>query len=253
MARLYHEGALLSKPGKQFDTMDARYNQLVYDLNENSIQVLRAEGRFSDHAPTCSGPWKHRVMVSCITASMELATYDINIRYIPQHEVLAQLGTSLRVPITIRNDKLARDEQHDLIPDAMFGLEYDDHGRKSYIFYLVEADRGTEPLRVKNLARKSYLRSIQQYRKLIGGKQYKSHFRLNAGLLVLNVTTSIERMNNLLELVSTASESGANTYLLFQTASCFGTYFRPPTPMVNLLNDPWQRAGHQPFSLTQAI
>ena len=251
MCKLFHEGNLLSKPGKQFDPMDARHNQLIYDLNEHSIQILREEGGYSDRAPACSGPWKHRAMVSSITASIELATYGKNIRYIPQHEILDQLGTTLRIPVTIRNDRLARDEQHDLIPDAMFGLEYDEAGRKSYIFYLVEADRGTEPLKVKNLARKSYLRSIQQYRKLIGGKHYKAHFGLNAGLLVLNVTTSEERMKNLIELVAESSDSGCNTYMLFQTAPLFGTYFKPPKPIPDLLTGPWYRAGHAPFYLNQ--
>lgn len=229
--------------------MDARYNQLVYELNENSIQILREEGRYSEFAPTCSGPWKHRVMVSSITASIELATFGTTTRYIPQHEVLDQLGASLRVPVTIRNDQLARDEQHHLIPDAMFGLEYDNDGKKSYIFYVVEADRGTEPLKVKNLARKSYRRSIQQYRKLIGGKLYKTHFGLNSGLLVLNVTTSIERMQNLIDLVAETSELGGNTYMLFQASPLFGTYFKPPKPIPELLTGPWHRAGHPAFTL----
>ena len=251
LAALHHEVNLLTRPTKQFDTMDARYNQLVYDLGDSAIQVLRDEGSFSSKAPVCTGPWKHRVMVSCITASIDLATHGTNIRYIHQHEILDQLGVSMRIPITLRNDTLGRDEQHDLIPDAMFGLEYKSGDQKSYIFFLVEADRGTEPLKVKNLARKSYLRSIQQYRKLVGAKLYKEHFGLNAGLLVLNVTTSTERMNNLIELVGNSSDSGRNTYMLFQTAPMFGTYFKPPQPMPALFSAGWYRAGHDPFHLGQ--
>ncbi|MFT5114814.1 MAG: hypothetical protein ACI8P9_004154 [Parasphingorhabdus sp.] len=147
LAALHHEANLLTQPTQQFDTMDAQYNQLIYDLNDSAIQVVGDEGSFSSKAPVCTGPWKHRVMVSSITASIELATRGSNIRYIHQHEILDQLGVSMRIPISIRNEQLARDEQHDLIPDAMFGLEYRNGYQKSYIFYLVEADRGTWPLK----------------------------------------------------------------------------------------------------------
>ena len=39
LAMLHHEVNLLTRPTKQFDTMDARYNQLVYDLSDSAIQV----------------------------------------------------------------------------------------------------------------------------------------------------------------------------------------------------------------------
>ena len=249
LASLHHEANLLDRPAQQFDTLDARYNQLIYDLGPRSLQVLHDEGIYRHDAPLPSGPWKHRVMVACITASVELATRGTNTRYIPQHEILGKLGVGLRIPITLRHPRTGRDEQHDLVPDALFGLEYRDGDRKSYIFYLVEADRGTEPLKASSLARKSFLRSIQQYRTLIGGKLYKEHFGLNAGLLVLNVTSSAERLQNMVDLVAETSESGRNTYLLFQAVPVFGTYFKPPQPMPELFTAPWHRAGQPPFQL----
>jgi hypothetical protein len=62
-------------------------------------------------------------MVSCITASIELATLDRNdIRYIPQVEILARADTELRYPSTIEDPVTGKAIRKDLIPDALFGL-----------------------------------------------------------------------------------------------------------------------------------
>lgn len=44
LASLHHEANLLDRPAQQFDTLDARYNQLIYDLGPRSLQVLHDEG-----------------------------------------------------------------------------------------------------------------------------------------------------------------------------------------------------------------
>lgn len=243
-----HHGTYLDRPWQQFETLDARQNDLVYDLTPQSERVLKEEGLWSEYAPHPGGSWKHSYMTACITASIELATLQTDdVRYIFQDEILARNDISLAFPVTVQG------VTKNLIPDALFGLEYTKDGEPIYRFFLVEADRATEPGRAKTFDRKSYSRTILQYRQFVGRKQYKEALGLHAGLLVLNVTTSERRHRNLLDLTSELSESDGNNYLLFQYAETFGQYFRPPAILHNLFTGGWERAGRDPFFINSAL
>ncbi|MCU7866443.1 MAG: replication-relaxation family protein [Candidatus Thiodiazotropha sp. (ex Lucinoma borealis)] len=242
-----HNGTYLSRPWQQFETLDARQNDLAYELTPQSMQLLKDQGLWSEYAPNTSGSWKHTYMTACITASIELATLETeNIRYIFQDEILSRSGSSFSFPVQVNGT------EKNLIPDAIFGLEYTSDGRQYYRFFLVEADRATEPGRTRNFDRKSYGRTILQYREFVGKGMYKEALDLTAGLLVLNVTTSELRHRNLLDLTKELSESSGNNYLLFQYAPEFGRYFRPPDILRHLFENGWERAGREPFSINTA-
>jgi hypothetical protein len=211
--RTPHSGAYLNRPWQQFQTFDARYQDLVYDLTPAAETALKNVGLWSDYAASGAGPWVHRYMVSCITASIELATLnDPNLTYLPQSVVMQRAGVSLRFPVPFEKPTTKKVETKDLIPDAIFGLEYRQGSESSYRFFIVEADRATEPSRSTRFNRKSHLRTILQYRAYVGGGLYKQHLGLTAGVLVLNVTTSDRTMQNMIDLTSELSERG-NTYL----------------------------------------
>jgi hypothetical protein len=239
-----HNGTYLDRPWQQFETLDARQNDLVYSLTPQSERVLKEEDMWSDYAPHPGGSWKHAYMTSCITASIELATLETeNIRFIFQDEILAKNNTVFKFPVTVKG------VTKNLIPDALFGLEYTYGDKKYYRFFLVEADRATEPGKAQNFDRKSYTRTILQYREFVGKGQYKEALGLSAGLLVVNVTTSERRHRNLLELTKELSESSGNNYLLFQFSPEFGRYFHPPHILHELFTNGWERAGRAPFFL----
>lgn len=245
LADLFHEGGYLTRPRQQFDTIDARFNQLVYDLDESALVALREAGMRSDYAQRPYGSWKHECMVSCITASIELATLATpHLTYIPQHRILERADVPLRARVPFQDPATKRQECRELIPDAMFGIEYKVGSSARYRFFLVEADRNTEPNRSRRVDRKSTLRSVLQYREFIGRGRYKEHFSLTSGMSVLTVTTSRARMENMMALVSEIAPSGGNSYMLFQSVPAFGQYFKPPVPMTHMLSSPWQRAGH---------
>lgn len=248
-----HGAAYLDRPWQQFETVDARYNQLVYDLTEVSEQVLHERGLFRDHAPSPYGSWKHRFMVACITASIELGTLsEEKLQYIPQHEVLRRSGNGLQVPITFKNPVTGKEETRSLIPDAVFGLVYLHSGEPALRFFCLEADRNTEPNRSYHFNRKSYRRSILQYREYVGRGLYKEHLHVTAGMVVVTVTTNDTHMQNLLETVSEAAATGKNSFMLFKSAPVFGACFKPPLPMPELLTHPWHRAGHPPFAINHS-
>jgi len=252
-SRTPHGGAYLTRPYQQFRTFDARYQELVYDLTPAAELALKEHGLWSDHANGHSGPWVHRYMVSSITASIELATLgNGNVNYIPQHEILARADATLRHPVPLTNPTNGRVEGRDLIPDAVFALEYANKRAKAYRCFVVEADRATEPSRASKFNRKSHLRNILQYREYVGRGLYKEHLGLTAGMMVLNVTTSPQTQAKMIELALETSEGRGNSYLLFRTAEQFGRYFKPPKPMPELFEGEWARAGKSAFRIDQA-
>lgn len=241
--RTPHGGPYLDRPWQQFQTFDSRYNDLVYALTPAAVAALRDAGRWSPHAPKPAGPWRHRYMVAAITASIELATLEAaDLAYIPQAAILARAGAQLRYPVPVANPATNRTETIDLIPDALFGLEYRRDGRRLYRFFLVEADRGTEPATSTRFNRKSYRRSLLQYQRYVGDGLYRDHLRLTAGMMVLTVTASAQTAAKLVALARELAPQG-NPYLLFRAVEGFGRYFKPGKPMPELLTEPWTRAG----------
>ena len=195
---------------------------------------------WSKHVQSATGPWKHGFMVSCITASIELAAIaDPQLEYIPQEAVLPRANTTLRYPVPFQNPKTGKTVAKDLVPDAIFGLEYKQPGSSIYHFFLVEADRGTELTRSSKFNSKSHHRNFLQYREYVGRGLYKIYLNLTAGIMVLNVTTNQRTMENMIDLVGEVSPRG-NSYLLFQTCEQFGGYFNPPTTMQLLNTRIWQ-------------
>ncbi|WP_128891743.1 replication-relaxation family protein [Erythrobacter sp. HKB08] len=243
-----HTGAYLTRPAQQFRTLDARYNQLVYDLSPASVSALRKSG--SAIRPARSGPWQHSLMVSCITASIELACNERDdINFVPQSKILARAGASLRWTTEICDPDSGASYEKDLLPDAVFGLEYMTSEGKRYRFYAVEADRATEPLRSAEIHRKSFLRHLLQYEGYIEGAGYQEHLGLTAPMMVLNVTTSEERMRRMLALTAELFPEG-NSYQLFQVWNAFGTDLSPPRPRLDFIRSVWIRPSLPSISLS---
>jgi hypothetical protein len=249
--RTPHGGPYLIRPNQQFDTFDARYNLTVYDLDRAAEAALKERGMWHSFPRTHTGAWKHNYMVAAITASIELATLHWpNINYIPQHAVLERAKTDLRFPVSIQIPRTRKKREVDLIPDALFGLEYICNGTKTYRFFAVEADRGTEPTRASRFNRKSHLRSFLQYREYVGQKLYKEHLGLKSGLMVLNVTKDQVTHNRMMGMADELFERG-NSYMLFSYVDAFTGYFKPVAPIADLLSSHWSRAGLPDFRIDQ--
>ncbi len=235
-------GTYLSRPIQQFRTIDSRYNQLVYDLTPASEQALKTAGEWSDVNKSNSGPWLHKFMVSCITASIELATLNRDdIIYIPQTQLLKRAGTSLRYPIELFDHFSKKEITKDLIPDAIFGLKYITPQGSRYRCFLVEADRSTEPATSRNFNRKSWQRSLLQYEQYIGQKHYRDHLNLKTTLLVLNVVKDQKRIDQIRKLTPRYAAT-IRAQLLLQSWEDFGNVFRPPNPNKWLLQEGWSRS-----------
>ena len=252
---LFHEtdtadgGSYLIRPSQQFRTIDSRYNQLVYDLAPAGWRALERSGMNGVRPIAPSGPWLHRFMTSCITASVEIATLGReDIAFITQSEILARTKADLRYPVTITDPSTGWLVPKDLIPDAVFGLRYYTGCGDRFRFFTVEADRATEPTTSSNWNRKSFERSLLQYEAYIAGGAYRDHLNLTAPLLVLNILSDAKRMERMVEFVTSRYPAG-NAFMLFQTWEDFGPVFRPPEPNMDLLAGAWSRGGMTPFCL----
>lgn len=243
-ARTPERAPYLIRPEQQFYTLDARYQELVYDISLSAENVLQGRGHWHRHAGGASGPWRHRHLVASITASIELATLKRNdINFIHQHKILSRADTTLRCNVPFINSATGKTEKRDLIPDALFGLEYIKDNKSAYRFFVVEADRGTEPTKSSKFNRKSHLRSFLQYENYIAKGLYKDHLKLTAGLLVLNVVVHETTMNAMQNLLNKLYPRG-NAYHLFQTVD--ENLIRSLSDM-SAQFDPlgsWQRSGH---------
>lgn len=235
-------GAYLTRPPQQFRTIDSRYNQLVYDLAPPALEALADQDGNKFGRPSRSGPWLHGFMVSCITASIELGCLDRDyLSYIPQSRILARAGAELRYPIRVADPATGVEHDKDLIPDAIFGLEYHMSAGSRFQFFVVEADRATEPATSTNFNRKSFQRHLLQYQQYIEEGLYKEHLKLTAPMLALNVTSDEKRLAKMLKVTDQYFPDGCN-YQLFQYWNDFGPVFKPPLPNLGLLTDKWARS-----------
>lgn len=258
LGHLFHETRLVDQPKQQFDTLDARYNQLVYDITSDAEILLKEEQRYSDFAPQPYGHWKHKCMVSCITASVEIASLrDPNVEYIPQHQILERSNArscdrvTLRFSVEVANANTGHKETTVVVPDALFALRYLSDAGPLYRLFFVEADRATEPSRSYRFNRKSWMRTAAQYRALIGKGLYRDILHLNASAMLLCVTTNTTHMHNIMEVVKEGTSTGSNTFMLFKALPNFGSYFKPPKPMLELGSKPYSRVGTTSFRIDQ--
>jgi hypothetical protein len=70
-------------------------------------------------------------------------------------------------------------------------------------------------------------------------------------LLALNLTNSDFHKNKIIDLVKELTHGKGEAYLLFRATTSLGDFAPPPPPTGHLLMEPWARAGHPDFHLTQ--
>lgn len=242
-----HGGAYLDRAPQQFATHKAGYNQIVHQVAPAGVKALKEHASYSESGGH-HGPWVHRHMLACITASIELATLaQPDITFIPQQRILARAGASLAWPVRVEDHSSGQMVRKDLQPDAIFGLTYHTAHGDRFRFFAVEADRGTEPVSSRNWNRKSFERHLVQYEAYVAGGAYKEHLKLTAPLLVLNVVPDEKRLDLMLQL--TERQCGPCSYQLFQTFDAFAAPWRPPEPQPQFLERAWRRAGMEGFEV----
>ena len=180
-----HSSAYLDRPPQQFQTIDARYNELIYTLTKAGEVALKESGLWSDWVHRPGGPFWHQRLTALVTAWVEIETGrrdDVN--YISGWRVLERAQVRLRHPITFKDPGTGKVMTRDLIPDQIFGIEYLTDDGPRYRFYLVEADRGTEP-KTSAQDRKSLARVVEMHAQVTYSGGLKEHLQISAPLVSL--------------------------------------------------------------------
>lgn len=185
------EAGLLRLPLQQRQIAKADFNPYVYDLTQGAVRLLKAEGRWHDHLrPT--GHWWHGLWVSAVTGAIEIEVKRDGDEYIPARRILDLRGAQLAV-----STKMGK-----LIPDQLFAIKSSD----GYRAYMLEVDRGTEPVQ-SAAARKSLQRSLYQYAQVLRDGSARAHYGLRAPLTVLWVMNSKVRAVRVEEILQSQSKS----------------------------------------------
>ncbi len=246
-----------ARPQQQRQNADANYRRLIYQLDERGSRVLRERG-LSFPSKSHHHNFTHELMVSQITASIELGTNEnSNIRLITWSEILANANTpqATRVsptPATIRVSYSMRGETRsdEITADARpFGLERTIEGRRSYLFFPgIEADCGTEPLDASDLDRSSIAKKLSAYAAIGENGIYRSHFGF-PNFFVPFVTTNPARMASMMQLLDRLTGGRGSKMFLFKTFPSFTSPDTPPPANGHMRAAPWQRVAFPPLCL----
>jgi hypothetical protein len=240
---LFHEG-FIDRPTKQWEFAEARYRPAVYELGERGRRTLAEFGGEDGAARTYLAASAHRqflhaTMICDCLASIELAVRGLpHVRFIPWGEVLARVPESTKISMLPQKVSVSGSA---LIPDGLFGLEYQTEGSKAYRFFALEADLGTMPVSRSDSAQTSYLGKLALFGEVIARRLPKQHWGI-PNLLVLTVTADAKRLENICRKLG-----GEPQAFLFKTVA-------PRTlcnPCPALLTEAWQRAGLPELSICQ--
>ena len=180
-----HGASYLTRPPQQFETIDARYNELIYGLTTAGEQVLKDTDMWSDWVHKAGGPFRHQREVAKVTAGVEIECLNRSDQnYIQGWKVLERAQTKLRYPVTFKDPSTGKTLTRDLIPDQLYGLEYLTEDGPRYRFYVVEVERGTNPKTSKQ-DRKSVERMNAMYDVYIGQGKYREHLGLRAPIVLV--------------------------------------------------------------------
>jgi len=229
LKEMYHDGGYLDRPTQQRQIeYPERYN-LVHRVSEKAELELKARRLFSDKAPRPYGAYQHQMMTACLYASYYLSALEHGFGFMPQHK--------LPHPTIVIDGK-------NVTPDALFMLTVE--GKNILIF--LEADRATEAGHSDDDKRKSWGRSVEQYKKIIGDKLYKDHYQVppNCGAQVHVVTINFTMQQKILRQIQRVFPQGC-TYILTHTSIAFGDNSHP-APYIDMMKTIWDRWGHNEFT-----
>lgn len=193
-------GGYLTLPQQQRAIERAEFNPYIYDLTRRTRDYLSTLG-LAENTVRPTGHWWHGYTISCVTGAIDIAAARAGIRYIPAHQILAIKGVDIAIPIG----------RSKLIPDQLFALDYGD----SYRVIAVEVDRGTEP-KSSSAKRKSWVKSIEQYKHVLERGTYRQHYGLKAHL---NVFWVFNTSRNQARFLETLAEIGGQSERYYLTAN----------------------------------
>jgi hypothetical protein len=232
-----HHDFYLDRPEQQNASINARYQPITHELTPVGAQALRDHGLPQQMWERPNGPYLHRFMTSCLTASLELAARERGIKFLSQCDIF----NHPKCPASIRSAEHPlglRHREGTIIPDQLCGLDYG--GR--YRFFAIEADRKTETIVSTRASTKAVAKKLDAYVQVLRNQTYKDVWGIPT-LNIMIVTTSDAHMKTMIHVLESMAEPNEVQRFLFKSTAAFGKYWTVPPVMTDLLYEPWQRVG----------
>ncbi len=201
---LFHETGLINRPLAEPGSFDLRATPMLYEVTARGIDWLTARDALPHRAVTFSFRSKragrhqlpHTMMIIETLLAIELATMKADgQRFVPVYEILARASAATRTarkPLALPLTGLvAGCSSALLIPDALYGIEYDIAGEKRYRFWALECER-TSPAWRSTMTASSTAKKKAAYDAVIRSGAYRIHWGIpNLKLQVVRASVPI--------------------------------------------------------------
>jgi hypothetical protein len=203
---------------------------MVYGLGRRGAQALREQGQqlsentdWTERNKRAGAKFiEHTLEVAGFMTGLELACRARgDVELMREHEVLAlapEETRTAREPLRWKVNKpmMGRRETFSVVPDGLFGLLFPD---ETAAYFVLEVDRGTIPLIRTDVAgtpawRKSITYKLATYWEGWKAGQHAKQFGVKQ-VRVAMVTSSAERVRNMLSVVDEITEGKGSNFFLF--------------------------------------
>lgn len=162
---------------------------------------------------------EHALLVSDVMVTIELACRERGIRLVTERELVLP-GKRQPFQWRVKDSRL----KLGVIPDRVFALEFlDASGTSQRAYFFLEADRGTMPVKRRNLSQTSFYRKLLAYEATWTQNLHRIRFGFHR-FRVLTVTTSAARVKLLVEACSQL-ERGHGLFLFADRTILSGDVF----------------------------
>lgn len=182
---LFHETGFINRPQIQAPLFDARATPMLYEISTKGIRYLESLDAlphravtFSKRARNSFSPqFLHTMMVIETLLGIELETHQHpDQRFVPVDEILARAPHDTqesRNPLAI--EVRYKGKSTKIIPDGLYGIEYDQNGTKGYRFWALECER-TSPQNRSNRKHSSAAKKKELYAALLKDQTFKARW-----------------------------------------------------------------------------
>jgi len=212
---LFHETGLINRLEVRWRGLHAHCQPLSYELSTLGLRLLEYRDDIPKRAVTLSRrasgrrhlQFDHATLVIDTLLKIELATNGApGQRFVPVDEILTRAPSSTRtarnplaVPVTLSPCEalpdLKRPWHTHIIPDALYGIEYEIDGEKRYRFWALECEN-TTPEQRSSARHSSIARKRAAYETLIASRAYRDHWGIPNLKLNLVCRRSTSRLDD---------------------------------------------------------
>lgn len=182
---LFHETGFINRPQLQEALFDAHATPMLYEISDKGVAYLDAAGGLPHRAVTFSG--RHRdafsaqflhtaMIIDTLLKTELLARSQPGQRFVPVDEIIRrapQTTQEAKNPLAVPIMLGGRSTQ--VIPDALYGLEYDEGGKKGYRFWALECERTSPASRSQSFASNT-AKKRKAYAALFATRAFQAHW-----------------------------------------------------------------------------